>query len=265
MGAGPEGHVRARGLAGIAGDDVDRAGHRVGAPGRRRGTADDLDLADVGLIEAERVPQDCTEEVEVDAATVDEDELGVGGRRRGAAVRERDVTRGEADDVDARQRTQHVGDIGSGSRRDAVRAQRRRRHRSVDEADGIARGRDHEGLAEAGQDQRDLDDRGRGIGDLGIDRRTLETGKRRRDTPGARAQVVEEGDAGRIGDGLDGRGAGGAHRDAGAGQRQALRIDRTDDQTRREVADNTEVDLHRLRRQDEHVAEHAAEGRNRVE
>ncbi len=99
-----ERYCRANRLARRLGDDVDGAGHRVGAPNSRRRPAHDLDLLDVVEVRRDQVPQHQAEEVEVGAAAVDQDELRVGQRIAGTAAGHLYVTRRELDDVDARRR-----------------------------------------------------------------------------------------------------------------------------------------------------------------
>ena len=102
----------ARQLARRLGDHVDDAGHRVGAPHRGGGTAHDFDLLDLVGIRRHEVPHHHAEEIEVDAAAIDERELRRRERGRGAARRDVDVARRHLGDVDARHRAQQVADVG---------------------------------------------------------------------------------------------------------------------------------------------------------
>ena len=71
------------GCAGRPGDDVHHPRERVGSPHRRCRAPHHLDLLDVGRVHRNHVPQDDADEVLVDRAAVDQDELEMaqGGRR----------------------------------------------------------------------------------------------------------------------------------------------------------------------------------------
>jgi hypothetical protein len=72
-------------FAGRSRQHVDDAVHRVGAPHGGRRTANDLDLPDFIRVGGHEIPHDHAEEVQIDAAAIDEGELRGGERRRRAA------------------------------------------------------------------------------------------------------------------------------------------------------------------------------------
>ena len=107
-------HAGSRQLARRLGDDVDHAVHRVGAPDGRRRPADHFDLLDLGGVDRQEVPGDEPEEVQVDAAAVDQRQLAGRQRRRGAAAGEVDVAGRGLGDVEPGHRPEQVGVAGGG-------------------------------------------------------------------------------------------------------------------------------------------------------
>ena len=121
-------------FAGLLGDDVDDAVEGVGAVERRAGAAHDLDALDVLDADRERLPDRGAEEVDVDAAAVDEDE----GLVREALVEAADahlgLAAGDLHDVDAGEAPQELGDLRDAREADVLLGDDRRRVRRVERA-----------------------------------------------------------------------------------------------------------------------------------
>ena len=114
-------------------DDVHHSGQRIGAPHRRRRTADHFDLLDLRGIHRDEVPHHEPEEVLIDRAAVEQDQCGVlecSCRRPRGDV---DVTGGRLGDVDARHQPHQVRHVLSRRVRDGVFADDRHRGRRVDQ------------------------------------------------------------------------------------------------------------------------------------
>ena len=114
-------------------DEVDHAVQGVGAPHRRRGTADHFDLPELVGIHRQQVPRHEAEEIEIQAAAVEQRQRRGGERRRRAAHGDVVIAGGGLREVHARDRTEQLGVVGRGRRRNHVGGHHRHGGRRVDE------------------------------------------------------------------------------------------------------------------------------------
>ena len=114
-------------------DEIDDAVHGVGAPHRRRRAADHFDLLQLVRIDRQQIPGDEAEEIEIEAAAVEQRQRRGRERRGGAAHRDVEVARRRLRDVDAGHRAEQLGVVGRRRRRDHVGGHDRHRRRRVDQ------------------------------------------------------------------------------------------------------------------------------------
>ena len=90
------------------GDQVDDAAQRVGAPDRGARTTHDLDLRDLAEVDRQQVPHNEAEEVEVDAATIEQHELAGRQAGRGATAGDLHVAGADLRNIQTRHVAQDV-------------------------------------------------------------------------------------------------------------------------------------------------------------
>ena len=103
-----------RGLPGRFRDDVDDPREGVGAPDGGSGASYHLDLLDVRHVRGHEIPEDQTEEVQIDGPSVHEGELGVGENARGLPAGEVEVASRGLDDVLAGKGSEEIADALGG-------------------------------------------------------------------------------------------------------------------------------------------------------
>ncbi len=173
-------------------DDVHGAGQRIRAPHRRGGTAHDLDLLDVVGIGRHEVPQNESEEVEIDRAAVEQRQLRRGGRARRLPAGDVDIARRHLYDVHARNGTKQVAHVLRRQRLDRGGRQHGHRRRCIDQRGADPRRRHDHGFFETADLHRDRRHDDGFVADDDI----VETGRRKadqqdRDRVRARRDVVE--------------------------------------------------------------------------
>ena len=102
-------------------NEVDDTRQGVGAPHHRRRSADDFHLLQLEGIGRDEVPRNEAEEIEVEAAAVEQGQLRGRQRRRGPARRDVVVARGGLGNVDAGDLTEQLGVVVDGRAGDRVR------------------------------------------------------------------------------------------------------------------------------------------------
>ena len=138
----------ALGVAGFAGDDVDDAVDRIGAPERGARAADHLDALDVLGRDRLHVPVDAGEQRRVDAAPVDQHQQLVGERLRRvvaaeAARRDHIVAGAGLVDLQIGREAQNFRDAGGAGADDVIVGDHVDRRRRVAQRLGGLRGRGH--------------------------------------------------------------------------------------------------------------------------
>ena len=185
------GHERALGLVGLAGDDVDDAVDRVGAPECRARAADHLDAVDVFRDDVLGVPVDAGEQRIVDRPPVDQHQQLVRERLVGEVAREtarRDypaVRAGLGDEQIGRQ-PQNVGQArGAGAGDLVVGDDVERRWRVAERLAGLGRRRHRQIRQLADRESLDVLD---GLGPCGRSREGGRGGETRASPPRSKAR-----------------------------------------------------------------------------